>query len=72
MLDNLFYALDSFQFNKEVMKKINIEIGKLKGWLKTPDDIVSEFNISKEESLKFFENDLLVLMNEKSNQLLLK
>jgi hypothetical protein len=38
------------QFNPRVMLAINVEAGRLLGWLRDPEQAVREFNASKEES----------------------
>lgn len=59
-----------FKLNQEFLKVFNIEVGKVKQWLHTPKDIQEEFNISEEESIKFFTNSELQLMNTQNQKLL--
>lgn len=42
------------QFSPEVMQKLNVEFGRLKGWIKSPKDAVSEMGVSPEEAIAAF------------------
>lgn len=54
------------KLSKRFLRVLNIEVGKLRGWLRSPDDIVDEFEISKEEAKKMFIDKNLKLMEDKS------
>ena len=41
---------------------INVEAGKMKGWLKTPQDIQSEFEVSETLAIELFGDTSLRLM----------
>jgi len=49
------------KFNQEFMKRFNIEVGKLRGWLKRPDDIADEFQMDIEEATRLFLDNPLKL-----------
>lgn len=53
-----------FKLDQEFLKDLNIEAGKLHGWLKNPDDIQKEFELSQEEALKYFKNSSLQLITD--------
>ena len=58
-----------FKLNQKFLKTLNIEVGKLRGWLKSPSDIEDEFDLSKEEAEKFFVNENYLLQLGKMNLL---
>lgn len=60
-----------FKFNQKFLQVLNIEVGKLRGWIKKPQDIEDEFNISKKESIRYFTNTELYLMGHNDSKLLL-
>jgi len=39
---------------QDLMRTINVEVGRLRNWLKSPSDVESEFDISREEAEKLF------------------
>ena len=43
-----------FQFNKEFIKKLNLEVGRLRGWIKTPKEAAENFDISEEEAQNYW------------------
>ena len=45
-----------FQFNQEFIKKLNLEVGRLRGWLKTPQEAAEEFDITLEEANKYWKS----------------
>lgn len=51
-----------FQFNQQVMMKLNIEVAKINKWFKCSEDVADEFNISKDEAMKYFCDNGLKLM----------
>jgi hypothetical protein len=53
-----------FKLDKEFLKVLNIEVGKLRGWLKSPADIQSEFDLSTEESIKRFNHNKLAMIGK--------
>jgi hypothetical protein len=42
------------KLNKEFLKRLNIEVGKTKGWIKSPKDIQDEFDVNEEEATTLF------------------
>lgn len=59
-----------FKINQDFLKTLNIEAGKLKGWLKAPQDIMEEFNLSLDECVDFFVNPKLRLLDQNGVKLL--
>ena len=55
------------KIRKDLLRDINITVGKLKGWIKSPKDIQEEFELSEDEALKYFENDQMVLMKPQTS-----
>lgn len=47
-----------FKFNQKFIKKLNIEAGRLNGWIKSPKEASEEFDISFEEAVNMFKNNL--------------
>jgi len=60
-----------FKLNQRFLKILNIEVGKLNGWLKKPTDIMSEFDVSEKQAKKLFNNTSLNLMTENDEILML-
>lgn len=44
------------RFSQEFMMKINVEMGRIKGWVFTKDDVKEEFDVSDEEASKLITN----------------
>jgi len=55
-----------FKLKKELQQALNIEAGKLHGWLKNPADIVSEFEVSQEQAERWFAGGSLQLLGKNS------
>lgn len=51
------------KFNQELMLKMNIEVGKLRGWLNSAEDVQEEFDLDMIEAVSYF--DSLFLRQEK-------
>lgn len=45
-----------FQFNQKFMKKFNLEVGRIRGWLKDPIHAAEEMDISVEEASQYWES----------------
>jgi len=58
-----------FQFNKEFIKKLNLEVGRLRGWIKSPQEAAEEFDISVEEANAYWESNFVLLPSHVSNLL---
>lgn len=43
-----------FRFMPEAIKALNIEAGRLLGWLRSPADVVSELGYTEEDAVRFF------------------
>ena len=43
-----------FRFLPEAIKALNVEAGRLLGWLKNPEDVVKELGYSEQEANKYF------------------
>lgn len=49
-----------FKFAQDAMRALNVEAGRLLGWLRAPDDVVSELGYTKAEAEKFFHSTNLI------------
>ena len=58
-----------FQFNQEFIKKLNLEVGRIRGWLKTPQEAAEEFDISLEEANKYWKSTYELLPSTLSHLL---
>ena len=58
-----------FQFNQEFIKKFNLEVGRIRGWIKTPQEAANEFDISIEEANAYWNTSFKVLPSALSNLL---
>lgn len=52
-----------FKLNQKFIQRLNIEFGKLKGWLKHSDDAVNELNINKELAERSFNETMKLEIN---------
>lgn len=59
-----------FKLNKDFLRVLNVEVGKERGWLKSPKDIKEEFEVPEEEAIKLFSSNGLCLANIVSGLLL--
>lgn len=50
-----------FQFNQEFMKKFNLEVGRIRGWLKNPVHAAEELDISVEEASAYWNSGFTLL-----------
>ncbi len=50
-----------FQFNKKFMQKLNLEVGRIRGWLKNPAHAAQEMDISIEEASEYWESSFTLL-----------
>lgn len=58
-----------FQFNQEFIKKLNLEVGRLRGWIKTPQEATEEFDITLEEANEYWNCTFKVLPSTLSHLL---
>ncbi len=58
-----------FQFNQEFIKKLNLEVGRLRGWIKTPQEAAEEFDITLEEANKYWKSTYELLPSTLSHLL---
>jgi hypothetical protein len=58
------------KIRQDLLKAINIEVGKLKGWLKSPKDVETEFEVSREEAEKLFHSTCLYMPEKDGLKLL--
>ena len=58
-----------FQFNQEFIKKLNLEVGRLRGWIKTPQEAAEEFDISLEEANNYWKSTYELLPSTLSHLL---
>lgn len=43
-----------FQFNQKFIRQLNLEVGRLRGWIKSPAEAAEEFDISEEEATEYW------------------
>jgi len=53
------------KFDQEFIKKLNIEVGRIKKWIHTPKEASEEINISEFESNKYFNSSIKIKKNLK-------
>lgn len=58
-----------YQFNKKFMKKFNLEVGRLRGWIKSPSEAAEEFDITLDEANEYWESNFKVLPSTVQNLL---
>jgi len=58
------------KMNQAFLMKLNVEIGKLKGWIMQPHDVESEFEVSAEEAESLFGGAIEQLTSENAVKLL--
>lgn len=46
------------KFNQDFIRKLNVEFGRLKGWLRSKEDAVEELGISENHAAKWFNSNL--------------
>jgi hypothetical protein len=49
------------KINKKLLMKFNVEVAKIRKWMSDPDDVVEEFNVSKEEAVRLWNTGLSLL-----------
>lgn len=58
------------RFHQDFIKKLNVEFGRLKGWLNNKEEAAEELDITPEEAAAYF-GSKLTLLPERASQLLL-
>jgi archaellum component FlaC len=58
-----------FQFNRKFIKKLNLEVGRLRGWIKSPEEAANEFDISVEEANEYWNSTYVLLPSMLKNLL---
>lgn len=58
------------KIRSDILQKLNIEVGKLKGWIKSPSDIQSEFETTESEAVELFGASSINLMSVNTTKLL--
>lgn len=58
-----------FSFNQEFMKKFNLEVGRIRGWLKDPIHAAEELDISVEEAAEYWNSRFTLLPSNISTML---
>lgn len=48
------------KFNQKFIKKLNVEFGRLKGWIKSAQQAASDLDISEEEAAESFNSNLML------------
>jgi|GEM_PF-417050 len=50
-----------FQLNQNFIKKLNLEVSRLRGWIKSPEEAAQEFDISIEEANEYWKSSFTLL-----------
>ena len=58
-----------FQFNKKFIQKLNLEVGRIRGWLKDPKHASEEMDISIEEATEYWDSSFTLLPSNIQNLL---
>ncbi|WP_152184423.1 DUF4942 domain-containing protein [Sulfurimonas indica] len=58
-----------FQFNKKFMQKLNLEVGRIRGWLKDPKHASEEMDISIEDATEYWKSSFTLLPENIQNLL---
>lgn len=58
-----------FQFNQKFIKVLNLEVSRLRGWIKSPQEATEEFDISLEEATSYWKSNFVLLPSHVSNLL---
>lgn len=58
-----------YQFSQKFIKKLNLEVGRLRGWIKTPQEAAEEIDITIEEATEFWDSSFKLLPTHFSNLL---
>jgi cupin superfamily acireductone dioxygenase involved in methionine salvage len=53
-----------FKINKEILLKFNIEVARLRGWIRSPKDIQSEFEVSEADATKYWQSPALKMLGQ--------
>ncbi len=58
-----------FQLNKNFIKKLNLEVGRLRGWLKDPLHATEEFDITLDEAREYWDSNFVITAKDVKNLL---
>lgn len=58
-----------FQLNQNFIKKLNLEVSRLRGWVKSPQEAADEFDISIEEASEYWKSSFTLLPTSLDNLL---
>lgn len=58
-----------FQFNQKFIKQLNLEVGRLRGWIKSPAEAAEEFDITEEEANEYWNSSFQMLPSGITNLL---
>lgn len=58
-----------FQFNKRFIQKLNLEVGRIRGWLKNPAHAAQEMDITVEEATEYWNSNFILLPSHLENLL---
>lgn len=58
-----------FQFNQKFIKCFNLEVSRVRGWIKSPKEAAEEFDISVEEATTYWESSFTLLPSHVANLL---
>lgn len=58
-----------YQFNQKFIKKLNLEVARIRGWIKSPQEATTEFDITIEEANEYWNSSFNVLGQDLKNLL---
>ncbi|TDA63607.1 DUF4942 domain-containing protein [Sulfuricurvum sp. IAE1] len=58
-----------YQLNQKFIKKLNLEVGRLRGWIKSPAEAAEEFDITAEEANEYWNSNYQMLPSHVGNLL---
>ncbi|MCK9551159.1 DUF4942 domain-containing protein [Aquamicrobium sp.] len=58
-----------YQFNQKFIKKLNLEVGRSRGWIKSPQEATEEMDITIEEATQYWDSNFKILPTHFSNLL---
>lgn len=58
-----------YQMNQKFIKKLNLEVGRLRGWIKSPAEAAEEFDITAEEANEYWNSNYQMLPSHVGNLL---
>lgn len=50
-----------YQLNQKFIKKLNLEVARIRGWIKSPKEAAEEFDITEEEAISYWNSSFQLL-----------